>query len=64
MLCGTSALGFLWRHVNHLNLLVRKVYQFHVCFLVRKILHLLGILLTHEDCLRLKVLTIKVHITV
>ena len=50
MFCVTSALGISWQHLNHLNLLVRAVYMFHVYFHVRLILHDLGISLPHEDC--------------
>ena len=49
LFCVTSALGISWQHLNHLNLLVRSVYRFHVYFHVRLILHDLGISLPHED---------------
>ena len=48
MFCATTALGISWQHLNHLNLLVRSVYRFHVYFHVRLILHNLGIPLPHE----------------
>ena len=49
MFCVTSALGVSWQHLNHLNLLVRDVYRFHVCFHVRLILHDLDTPLPYED---------------
>ena len=49
IICVTSALGISWQHLNHLNLLVRSVYRFHVYFYIRLILHELGISLPHED---------------
>ena len=49
LFCVTSALGISWQHLNHVNLLVRSVYRFHVYFHVRLILHDLGISLPHED---------------
>ena len=49
MFCVTSTLGIFWQHLNHLNLLVRSVYRFHVYFHIRLILHKLGISLPHED---------------
>ena len=49
LFCATSSLGISWQHLNHLNLLVRAVYRFHVHFYVRLILHDLGIPLPHED---------------
>ena len=45
----TSALGISWQHLNHLNLLLRAVYRFHVYFHIRLILHELGVSLPHED---------------
>ena len=45
----TSTLGIFWQHLNHLNLLVRSVYRFHVYFHIRLILHKLGISLPLED---------------
>ena len=47
--CARSALGIFWQHLNHPNLLVRRVYRFHVYFHVRLILHDLGVPLRHED---------------
>ena len=49
MFCVTSALGISWQSLNHLNLLVRAVYRFHVYFHVQLILHDQGISLPHED---------------
>ena len=49
MFCLTSALGISWQNLNHLNLLVRSVYRFHVYFCIRLILHELGISLLRED---------------
>ena len=46
---ATSVLGVSWQHPNHPNLLIRSVYQFHVYFHIRLILHELGISLPHED---------------
>ena len=48
MLCSTKALSTLWQHLNHPNLLVRSVYQFHLYFHVRIILYHLSIALSHE----------------
>ena len=65
MFCVTSALGISWKHLNHPNLLVRSAYRFHVYFHVRLILHELGISLLHEDGFsKVKMLTLRVHITV
>ena len=47
--CATSALGISWQHLNNSNLLVRRVYQFHVDFQVQVILKHLDIPLPHED---------------
>ena len=47
--CVTSALGILWQHLNHQNLLVRNVYRFQVYFHIQLRLHKLGISLPHED---------------
>ena len=49
MFAATSILGISWQHLNHLNLLVRAVYKFHVYFHIRLILHELGIFLPDED---------------
>ena len=65
MFCVTSALGISWQHLNHPNLLVRSVYRFHVYFYVRLISHELGIYYhTNMASARLKMLTLRVHITV
>ena len=46
----TSVLCISRQHLNHPNLLVRSIYQFHMYFHVRIITHYLGILLlSHED---------------
>ena len=49
LFCATSAFSISWQHLNHLNLLVRSVYRFHVYFHIRLILNDLGIPLQHED---------------
>ena len=49
LFCATSALGISWQHLNHLNLLVRAVYRFHLYFHVRSILHNLGTPFPYED---------------
>ena len=65
LFCVTSALGISWQHLNHLNLLVRSVYRFHVYFHVRLILHDLGIFY-HMKMVsaRSKILTLRAQITV
>ena len=65
LFCVTSALGISWQHLNHLNLLVRSVYRFHVYFHVRLIFHDLGIFY-HMKMVsaRLKILTLRAQITV
>ena len=51
--CNVSTTGVFCisrQHLNHPNLLVRSIYQFHMYFHVRIITHYLGILLlSHED---------------
>ena len=66
MFCVTSALGISWQHLNHLNLLARDVYIFHVYFHVRLILHMNYAFLYHMKMTlaRLKMIMRGVHITV
>ena len=49
LFCATSALGIPWQHLNHPNLLVCRVYRFHVYFHVQLVLHDLGAPLPYED---------------
>ena len=43
MFYATSAIGISWQHLNHPNLLLCSVYQFHVYFHVQIVLHHLAI---------------------
>ena len=64
MFCVTSEFGISCQHLNHPNLLVRAVYKFHVYFLIRLILHKLGIFYHMEMALaKLKIVTFKAPIT-
>ena len=65
--CGaffTNTFGIFWQHLNHPNLLVCSVYQLHVYFHVKIMLHRFGIASLHEDGWSLIKLILQGHIIV
>ena len=63
-LCATSALGISWQHLNRPNLLVFSAFRVHMYFHVWIILHHLFPYHTKMLLAGLKILTLKVRITV
>ena len=49
MSCARRAFGISWKHLNHPNLLVGSVFEFHVYFHTRIILYHFCVNLPHED---------------